>query len=243
MNFRKVECLAMWMGIVAFIIIVSSIMIGASQEQRATARRIKLVCFCHPLFVLGTCSLAPIGNSLLANTQEIESENELREVGLLHLMSVVAESAWLLAILISPRYILALSMILSSVIQQSPTLHHDTNSALLLKTATLVRYITQYKSKIITIVMRTKRVVWSLHIHIMVDYANDEIVRRTAISRSGTAFDAPVRDAYGYNARSEVTSARRALASNPNQGIRSMREQRRTDVIKAQRKLQEVARQ
>lgn len=74
----------------------------------------------------------------------------------------------------------------------------------------------------------------------MVDYANDEIVRRTAISRSGTAFDAPVRDAYGYNARSEVTSARRALASNPNQGIRSMREQRRTDVIKAQRKLQEA---
>ena len=52
------------------------------------------------------------------------------------------------------------------------------------------------------------------------DYANDEIERRTAISRSGTAFDAPVQDAYGYNARSEVTSARRALADNPNQGIR-----------------------
>ncbi len=51
-------------------------------------------------------------------------------------------------------------------------------------------------------------------------YANDEIGRRTAISRSGTAFDTPVRDAYGYNARSEVTSARRALADNPNQGVR-----------------------
>jgi len=52
------------------------------------------------------------------------------------------------------------------------------------------------------------------------DYANDEIGRRTAISRSGTAFDVPVRDAYGYNARSEVTSARRTLADTPSQEVR-----------------------
>lgn len=52
------------------------------------------------------------------------------------------------------------------------------------------------------------------------NYANDEIARRTAISRSGTAFDTPVRDAYGYNARSEVTSARRTLSSDTNQEVR-----------------------
>ena len=52
------------------------------------------------------------------------------------------------------------------------------------------------------------------------DYVNDAIGRRTAISRSGTAFDTPVQDAYGYNARSEVTSARRTLASDPNQEVR-----------------------
>lgn len=52
------------------------------------------------------------------------------------------------------------------------------------------------------------------------DYANDEIGRRTAISRSGTAFDTPVRDAYGYNARSEVTSSRRTLAYTPSQEVR-----------------------
>ncbi len=42
------------------------------------------------------------------------------------------------------------------------------------------------------------------------DYQNDELGRRTAISRSGQAFgDLPVQDVYGYNLRSEVTSARR----------------------------------
>jgi hypothetical protein len=39
--------------------------------------------------------------------------------------------------------------------------------------------------------------------------ANNTIDRCAAISRSGTAFDAPVRDAYSYNARSKVTSTRR----------------------------------
>ena len=53
------------------------------------------------------------------------------------------------------------------------------------------------------------------------DYENDVLGRRTAISRSGTAFgNTPVRDAYGYNVRSEVTSARRSLASNPSQEVR-----------------------
>ena len=53
------------------------------------------------------------------------------------------------------------------------------------------------------------------------DYTNDPLGRRTAIARSGTAFgDMPVRDAYGYNHRSEVTSARRTLAGNPSQEIR-----------------------
>ena len=52
------------------------------------------------------------------------------------------------------------------------------------------------------------------------DYVNDKIGRRTAISRSGTAFDAPVQDAYGYNVRSEVTSARRSLVNDANQEVR-----------------------
>ncbi len=41
-------------------------------------------------------------------------------------------------------------------------------------------------------------------------YENDELGRRTHIERGGSAFGGlPVRDAYGYNPRSEVTSARR----------------------------------
>jgi hypothetical protein len=53
------------------------------------------------------------------------------------------------------------------------------------------------------------------------DYTNDEIGRRTAISRSGQAFgEMPVRDTYGYNVRSEVTSARRTLADSPSQEVR-----------------------
>jgi RHS repeat-associated protein len=52
------------------------------------------------------------------------------------------------------------------------------------------------------------------------DYKNDEIGRRTAIARSGAAFEMPVQDAYGYNARSEVTSARRTLTSDANQEVR-----------------------
>ena len=53
------------------------------------------------------------------------------------------------------------------------------------------------------------------------DYTNDALGRRTAISRSGTAFGTmPVRDSYGYNHRSEVTSARRTLVANPSQEIR-----------------------
>ena len=80
MNIRKVECLAMWIGIVAFIMIVSSIMIGASQEQRATARRIKW--FALPsVIVLGTCSLAPLAIRFWLTPRKNESENELREVG------------------------------------------------------------------------------------------------------------------------------------------------------------------
>ena len=52
-------------------------------------------------------------------------------------------------------------------------------------------------------------------------YANDELGRRTAISRSGQAFgDLPVQDAYGYNPRSEVVSARRTLADTPSQEVR-----------------------
>ena len=53
------------------------------------------------------------------------------------------------------------------------------------------------------------------------DYENDVLGRRTAIARSGVAFgDTPVRDAYGYNHRSEVTSARRTLTTNPSQELR-----------------------
>ena len=45
------------------------------------------------------------------------------------------------------------------------------------------------------------------------DYENDALGRRITISRSGAAFgDMPVRDSYGYNHCSEVTSARRTLA-------------------------------
>ena len=39
-------------------------------------------------------------------------------------------------------------------------------------------------------------------------YANDALGRRTAIGRSGTAYSQPLTDQYGYNARSEITSAR-----------------------------------
>ena len=47
------------------------------------------------------------------------------------------------------------------------------------------------------------------------DYVNDALGRRTSISRSGQAFgDLPAHDAYGYNARSEVTSARRYLGTD-----------------------------
>ena len=44
--------------------------------------------------------------------------------------------------------------------------------------------------------------------------------RRTAISRFDTAFDTPVCNAYGYNARSAVTSERRTLEDSPGQVIR-----------------------
>ena len=44
---------------------------------------------------------------------------------------------------------------------------------------------------------------------------------RTVISRFGAAFDTPVRDAYGYIARSVVTYVRRTLEDSPDQVIRS----------------------
>ena len=48
-------------------------------------------------------------------------------------------------------------------------------------------------------------------------YENDAAGRRTAIRRGGSAFGdlAGAADAYGYNARSEVVSARRTLGGNP----------------------------
>ncbi len=53
------------------------------------------------------------------------------------------------------------------------------------------------------------------------DYTNDAIGRRTAIARSGAAFSSLSGsvDAYGYNGRSEVTSARRTLGGDEVRGF------------------------
>ncbi len=59
MNIRKIEFMAMLIGISAFIVMVSSILIGAQNDQPNVARHIKWFAF-PAATVMGMCSVVPM---------------------------------------------------------------------------------------------------------------------------------------------------------------------------------------